>query len=279
MGMDVRGLARSRLRRVVLPVFARVNPGDITIRNPRTHDKLRLHSFKHRGYWFHGRTREQVSMELFARCLEPGDVVLEVGGHIGFVTQYFSNLVGPRGRVVVFEPGPNNLPYLHRNVDGLANVTIVEAAAGADEGEAVLYVEELTGQNNSLVQGFTGLADNEKSAGVSGHVAAVSTPITVLDAHVPDSGVDLVKIDVEGFELEVLRGAERTLAVHRPVLMVEIQRNEAELIDLAEGHGYEVFDEALRPLGARDLVGRTGNTFWFHRVAHAELLARLHDSH
>ena len=205
MGMDFRGLARSRLRRVVLPVLARVNPGDITIRNPRTRDRLRLHSFKHRGYWFHGRSREQVSMEIFASCIEPGDVVLEVGGHIGFVTQYFSSLVGPHGRVVVFEPGPNNLPYLHSNVDGLANVTIVEAAAGAEEGEAVLYVEELTGQNNSLVQGFAGLADNEKSAGVSGHAAAVATRVTVLDTHVPGSGVDLVKIDVEGFELEVLR--------------------------------------------------------------------------
>ena len=66
--------------------------------------------------------------------------------------------------------------------------------------------------------------------------------------------------------------------MHRPVLMVEIQRNEEELIDLAEGHGYAVFDEALSPMTAGDLVGRTGNTFWFHRVAHAELLARLRDS-
>jgi predicted methyltransferase len=66
------------------------------------------HSFKHYTYWYDGERREQTTMELFAKLINPGDVVVEVGGHIGYIAVYFSHLVGKQGRVVVFEPGPNN---------------------------------------------------------------------------------------------------------------------------------------------------------------------------
>lgn len=45
------------VRKTLLPLFERLNPGDITIRNHRTSDRLKLHSFRHKGYWFHGRRR------------------------------------------------------------------------------------------------------------------------------------------------------------------------------------------------------------------------------
>ena len=84
----------SRLRRLLLPLFARINPGDITIRHHFTQQPFRLHSFKHKGYWFHGAKREQSTMALFAKLINPGDVVVEVGGHIGYIAVYFSHLVG-----------------------------------------------------------------------------------------------------------------------------------------------------------------------------------------
>src|SRR6478735_1296610 len=102
-------------RRSLLPIFAKVNPGDITIKNHYTGDALHLHSFQHKGYWFYGRRREAATMKLFQRLIQPESVVAEVGGHIGYITQFFATLVGPRGRVYVFEPGPNNLPYLRAN--------------------------------------------------------------------------------------------------------------------------------------------------------------------
>ena len=146
------------MRRVLLPIFARVNPGEVTIRNHYSGHALRLHSFRHKGYWFHGRRREAATMALFPRVIRQGDLVAEVGGHIGYISQYFSQLVGESGHVVVFEPGPNNLPFLRRNTRDLPNVQVVALGVGREPGHADFFIEGLTGQNNSFVANFEGLA-------------------------------------------------------------------------------------------------------------------------
>ena len=61
-----------------------------------------LYAFRHRGFWAHGRYRERRSMLLFAKLIKPGDIVFDVGGHIGHMAMYFSKLVSDNGRVVVF---------------------------------------------------------------------------------------------------------------------------------------------------------------------------------
>src|SRR5215469_14582451 len=129
------------LRRIALPVFARLNPGDITIRHHYTGAPLRLHSFRHKGYWFHGKAREADTMKLFARLIRPGDIVFEAGGHIGYVTTYFASLVEQTGRVVVFEPGVNNLPYLRANVGRYSQVQVVDCAVSDVCGKAEFYLE------------------------------------------------------------------------------------------------------------------------------------------
>lgn len=264
--------ARTRVRQVVLPFFAAHNPGDVTIRNPHTQDRLRLHSFRHKGYWFHGRRREAASMALFARLVSTGDRVAEVGGHIGFVSQYFARLVGESGSVVVFEPGPNNLPYLRSNTEHLPQVHVVGSGVGARSGTATLYVEGLTGQNNSFVADFDGLRVNARAAGVDPDVVRVEVPVTTLDEHFAEPP-DFIKVDVEGFELEVLTGGRRTLASGTPALMVEVQSHQAELRGLADELGYVVVGEDGR---RTDLpAGWYGNSFWLHPGRHGELLAEL----
>lgn len=262
MGLDL----RTRVRRRLLPWFAAHNPGDISIRNPYTRDRVHLHSFRHKGYWFHGRRREAPSMALFGLLVSPGDVVAEVGGHIGFITQYFAQLVGSSGRVVVFEPGPNNLPYLLRNTAHLDGVTVVTAGVGEAPGRATLFTESLTGQNNSFVPDFDGLEANARAAGVDPHVESVEVEVTTLDARFPEPP-DFVKVDVEGFELEVLRGAKRILASATPALMVEIQAHQPELRALAHELGYLVLNEWGAPTDLPD--DWTGNSFWLHPGRHA----------
>jgi FkbM family methyltransferase len=266
----------ARARRRILPWLAAHNPGDITIRNPHTRDRLRLHSFRHKGYWFHRRRREAPTMALFARLVHPGDRVAEVGGHIGFITQYFAHLVGPSGSVVVFEPGPNNLPYLRSNVARLSHVTIVEEGVGHEPGRATFYVEGLTGQNNSFVPHFEGLEVNARAAGVEPNVQAVEVSVTTLDAHF-DEPPDFVKVDVEGFELEVLLGARRMLETGHPALMVEVQTHQAELRALADELGYVVLDEH----GAPNELPATwaGNSFWLHPARHRGVIDELRRRH
>jgi hypothetical protein len=106
--------------------FSRINPGDVTIRHHYTGDPFRLHSFRHKAYWSNGRRRDELEMATFAELVRPGDNVIEVGGHIGYVSLYFAWLVGCHGRVHVFEAGPDNLPYLRGNVAFHKQVTVVE---------------------------------------------------------------------------------------------------------------------------------------------------------
>jgi predicted methyltransferase len=128
---------------------------DTKITNPWTRGVL-LNTYRHKGYWYYGRSREQETMEIFGKYIKKGDVVIEIGGHIGFITQYFSSLAGDNGKVIVFEPGSNNLPYIKSNTVNLSNVFLEEKAVADVCGKAVFYEDDITGQNNSLLSDYHG---------------------------------------------------------------------------------------------------------------------------
>jgi hypothetical protein len=117
----------------------RINRGDVTIRHHWTGDCVTLHSFRHKGYWFHGKDREWRSLESIARFLGPRQTAFDIGGHIGYIALYFGHLVGPAGRVYTFEPGPNNLPYIRQNIrtSKYGNIILSEEALGHTDGSRV----------------------------------------------------------------------------------------------------------------------------------------------
>jgi FkbM family methyltransferase len=216
---------------------------DISVTNRWTGDTLRLNSFRHKGYWYFGRERERESMELFAKLIHEGDTVIEAGGHIGFISQYFSKLVGSRGRVVVFEPGSNNALYIKANVSALRNTTHVPAAVGSKNGNATFYEDNVTGQNNSLVGSYRGSETTAKSSGV----ALVRTPrevdVVTIDSYVDAHGLtpNFLKIDVEGFEYDVLLGANQTLRQVRAV-MVEVTMQQESVSELLRNAGFNALE-------------------------------------
>jgi FkbM family methyltransferase len=233
---------------------------DISIRNPWTGDPLWLNSFLHKGYWFFGREREAGTMRRLASVVQPGDTVFEVGGHIGYVCQYFSRLVGSDGRVVVFEPGTNNLPYLQRNVQRLSNVRIEAVAVSDHSGEAILYQDNITGQNNSLLPDYLFLTGVESSHHMRADRQEVKVRLTTLDAFLESTGMqsDFIKIDIEGHELAALGGASQILRKARG-LMVEVTENQAEVGRLLLAAGFELSDDS--GTGLASLEGYSGNVF------------------
>ena len=268
-------LARNRtIRRVLLPIASRFNPGDISIRHHWTNEPLLIHSFKHKGYWFKGKRREQTTMELLRRVVQPGFRTADVGGHVGYITMFLSHLVGPGGSVEVFEPGPNNLPYLRANVGRRPNVSIREEAVGAHRGEATLFVEDLTGQNNSLGAVYSDLAINEGLAHVKAHVTELQVPVVTLDDVRREAGakLDLIKIDIEGGELNALRGAEWVLAEDRPMIMVEVTDDQGHVVELLRRHGYELYSPAGQKL---ELDQLSLNVFAFHSTEHQHIIRGL----
>ena len=238
----------SRVRAGLLWVFGRVNPGDITIRHHWTGDPLHLHSFPHRGYWWHGRSREHETIEMFSALIQKGDIVWEVGAHIGYLTGIFGSLAR---HVTAFEPASGNLRYLNRNVP--SNARIIPATATTEDTASVpLYVENLTGQNCSLLPDYNVFKINARNAGYSAGLGVELVSGMSLDSYALKSCEmpDFVKIDVEGAELEVLAGMKRILADKRPWLMVEITDREEEVVELLSLVGYKC-------------TARFGpNTFW-----------------
>jgi FkbM family methyltransferase len=230
-------------RKTFLRLLRAVSFFDVTIRHPLAKSKLKLHPFKHKGYWFHGANREASELRWFERLVEPGDCVWEVGAHIGFVTQWFSKLVGENGLVIAFEPGPSNLEYLRKNVSELANARVEAVAVCDQDGSVSLNVEDLSGQNNSLIDNLPVLEANTRAAGVQPRLSKLTVQALSLDSFRSSQRrrANFIKIDVEGAEYQVLVGARETLKSDRPILMVELMMEPRRSLDFLKELGYRCF--------------------------------------
>ncbi len=157
------------------------------------------------GYWLG--SHEYRKRILFEQTVRPGDVVYDIGAHVGFYTLLASALVGTKGRVIAFEPLPDNLAFLHEHLrlNRRENVTVMEMAVSDFEGTA----EFLAGDNTS-----------------TGHLAEKGTiPVRVvsLDKLVERGEIllpQVIKMDIEGAEGAALRGARKIFAEARPVLFL-----------------------------------------------------------
>jgi FkbM family methyltransferase len=160
-------------------------------------------------------TNELPVQHALAALLSPGDTCFDVGANVGFFTLIAARLVGRRGRVVAFEPGPDNLQVLRQNLaaNAATQVTVSASAVSNTDGSGRLRLADYSG-GHSLAP--------PQATEASG-VIAVDT--VTLDAFVRDHDIgapDVVKIDVEGAEPAVLEGMATLLDEHRPVLVVEI---------------------------------------------------------
>lgn len=149
---------------------------------------------------------------LMNRYLKPGAVVVDAGANIGYNTVYMARRVGERGRVIAVEPADDNLAVLRANVsrNQLHNVVVAPVAAGKTPETRSFYLRGDVSAVNSFYQ-----------ESVYAEVTrVVEVRVEPLDALV-DGAADLVKIDVEGAELDVLAGMTRLLQSPRLRLVVE----------------------------------------------------------
>jgi len=139
--------------------------------------------------------------------------VIDVGADIGYYTLLFARRVGKEGRVIAFEPIPEAKERLEDNVglNGYANVTICDFALFSSEGQVVLEGP----LQLSRINLFKSNTENKD----------IRVMTRVFDQVVPEfelHRIDLVKIDVEGAELDVLRGMEGSLKMYHPHLLIEV---------------------------------------------------------
>jgi FkbM family methyltransferase len=159
--------------------------------------------------------------EVFLQTLDfEGRTVYDIGGYEGIFTLFFASRVGPAGRLITFEPNPRNCAKIAENValNRFTNVEVRQIAVGARPGRAALVFPPHEEAYGSLV--------GDIQAEIRRHrpVVAIDVEIDSIDRQIARGtpAPDFVKIDVEGFELDVLRGMRDTIAVRRPALYVEV---------------------------------------------------------
>jgi FkbM family methyltransferase len=168
-------------------VSAALEPGVIDVHGSRLRldpdDSLFLGSHDYEPY----------ASKLVMGLLRPGDVAVDVGAMIGYYTVILAKHVEPHGRVYAFEPDPDNFALLESNVDlnGYANVTCRQAVVGAEAGRTKLWRAPTNRGDHHAFE-----TPGREPVGVD---------VVALD-DVVDGPVDLVKIDVQGYESFVLAG-------------------------------------------------------------------------
>ena len=147
------------------------------------------------------------------RYLRSGDGVIDIGANQGVLTQRFAKAVGPTGKVFAVEPDPATVAKLRAAVGDYAHVEIVEALvdSGACQ-ERALYCDTVDRKRNSLWP-----------ANLLGPAASITVPCVTVDelsARVPR--LRGIKVDAQGAEMDILRGATRTLGMTAVLWMVEV---------------------------------------------------------
>ena len=185
--------------------------------------------------------------------LRPGQTAIDVGANLGYFTAVLAQCVGPAGRVWAFEPVPETyeLLTLCTSLNDYAHVTPIRAALGAANGST-----EITYDRRH--SGIATMHPDQVGGGTQ-RVQLHSLDALVASGEVPPRP-DLIKVDVEGHELDVLRGARQTIAAASPAIVFELNERTARvagwtlaqlaelLLSLADYSFFLIDDSGQHPL-------------------------------
>ena len=199
-------------------------------------------SLRHASADYVSGTNELPVQEALRDHLGAGDVFYDIGANVGFFSLVAARLVGSRGRVYAFEPVPFIADSVEANAarNRFGNVTVLVVAVGAETGTRELFMSSHPG-------GAT-LSAADASADVVGTLQVPTVAIDELVAGGRARPPTVVKIDVEGAELDVIGGMARTMQTFGPVLLCELDdaapeglaRKLRRFRETLEEHGYEV---------------------------------------
>lgn len=187
-------------------------------------------------------------MPLFAKT-----TALDIGANIGNHSHYFSRIFS---KVIAFEPSSTIFRLLEINTEDLANVRIEKLALGSENSESTLYSNTSNYGSSSIIKDHDAFQMQEK------------INIKLLDdINLGTNSVSLMKIDVEGFEIEVLRGAIDTIISHQPLILLEqweheIVNNTSISLSFLNDLGYRFVWTEENSWGRNPLSRRFGKLIW-----------------
>ncbi len=178
--------------------------------------------------------------EALARLISSGDTVIDAGANVGYMTVLASVVAGPGGRVISFEPHPELFSLIQRNVAAasghlqIAHAELHQAALGAHPGAAQLHVPPGFESNDGIASIRRPTAPSDRS---------LTVPVETLDRVLADRSATVLKLDVEGFEPQVLQGAAECLASGRirHILFEEHAIDTSAVSQMLCAAGYRLF--------------------------------------
>ncbi|WP_201215239.1 FkbM family methyltransferase [Halochromatium roseum] len=183
----------------------------------------------------------------YRRFLTPESCVIDVGGHAGRHARVFVDEIGCR-QVTLFEPLPRQYQQLQRRFAPHPRVRVLPFALSSESGRQDFIINQAAPEES-------GLRERLYNNPAGKRLRSISVEVSTLDALSAQLGehIDYIKIDTEGAEIDILRGATRTLARHQPVISVEYGLSSY----VAYGHDRMTLYETATALGYRvcDLFG------------------------
>lgn len=179
-------------------------------------------------------TFEPETMKIFQELLKPGMSFVDVGANIGWFSLYAATLIGESGKITAYEPSDWTFDRLRANIqlNGFANISARRAAVGQTTTTAELVLP-------------CGYRLDRKDTATKQRV-----DIVALDDDLDGQPVDLIKIDTDGFEIDVINGAKTTIENHTPNIIFEVMtRTDAaktrDVTDFLRGLDYRIVDESM----------------------------------
>ena len=217
------------------PVWVQVEPGMKMLLDPYDYVSREI---LETGVW------EPDSWAAIQQHLGPGATFVDVGAHIGYYSLKAGPVVGPTGHIVAVEPNPETIQKLNGNIQasGVRTITVAPVACSDTETKLELFGAPRSNTGESSLSRTN--ASQDSQAVTTYEVRARPLDDILREAGV--SRVDAIKIDVEGAEYLVLKGAEKTLDRYHPAILVEIVERQlramgtssAQVKELLRSHGY-----------------------------------------
>ncbi len=156
-----------------------------------------------------------VNIELMEKILKPGATAIDVGANIGLITLFMARAVGPTGHVFAFEPAPENVKLLQKNIEanGYTNITVVSAAVSDHVGTLKLFLSDFNPGDHRIYNPEEKIKDWQKNDAVYDKLVsekreAINVQVASLDIFLKDykKPISFIKMDVQGAEGGVLKG-------------------------------------------------------------------------
>ena len=194
------------------------------------------------GHYIYFGFRDKSLDKLFSLCAK-GNTIIDIGANIGYTILNFAKLVGHEGAIFGFEPDPINFERCNHNIvqNNFTNIHLSKCGLGESMGKFLLHVPSPQNRGGNRII-------NEKTEGETNVIEVITLDDFVRQKQI--NKIDLIKIDVEGYELKILKGGESTLKKFKPTLFIEIDDNNLK----QQGHSVLLIVDFIKSLGYNNIM-------------------------